>query len=335
MKKEIGSEFNRIPLCNGLGFKFPIPGEFVFSGRTAIETVLKEIPKAKKALLPSYCCYSMIRPFIDRGIEVSFYPVNYRDGLQTELNIDDDIDVIFWCNYFGFYNDMPDLSDFVHNGGLIIEDITHSLLSDISYNKQSNFLVASVRKWEPILCGGYCATKDGILHYVPKSIPPDEYVSQKRLAMEIKTEYLRTPDEDKKKYFLSMFNDCNHWLGENYSNLAIDEWSKEYILSVDIEEQKSIRKRNARVLYDGLKNYVSFLFTEEDMDCPLFVPILVANRNKVRSSLIENQIYCPIHWPKVEGCISNIYDGELSLICDQRYNEADMERIIYVLRTIL
>ena len=68
------------------------------------------------------------------------------------------------------------------------------------------------------------------------------------------------------------------------------------------------------------------------MDCPIFVPILTTNREAIRKKLIENEIYCPIHWPKPnDKCESNLYELELSLICDQRYNEADMQRIVDVI----
>ena len=97
-----------------------------------------------------------------------------------------------------------------------------------------------------------------------------------------------------------------------------------------------IRRKNAKILHDGLKRHqdISFLFNVEQMDCPIFVPIIVKNgkRDYFRKILIENKIYCPIHWPKPNAtCNSNIYDSELSLICDQRYNEFDMKRIIEIL----
>ncbi len=60
MVREIGSEFHRMPFESGHGLILPAPGSLVFSGRTAIETVLKEIPEARKAALPSYCCDRMI-----------------------------------------------------------------------------------------------------------------------------------------------------------------------------------------------------------------------------------------------------------------------------------
>ena len=331
MTREIGSEFHKLEFGKGHGLPFPVKGCLVFSGRTAIETVLKELPHAKKAVLPSYCCDSMIEPFRRAGIIIEFYPVRYEDGLQIDAQIPQDADILLWCNYFGYHTPMPDLLDFKKRGGLVIEDITHSLLSSSPYNSQSDYLVASIRKWEPINCGGYCAAVNGDLKHTPTLMPPSNFVDNKTSAMNMKTEYLNDLDEQKKQQFLAMFGESNHWLAENYLELAIDPWSEEYLTHVDAKEQKRIRRSNAHVLYEGIKNKVQFLFSEEDMDCPLFVPVVIPNRNEVRKILTENRIYCPVHWPKREGCCSNLYDLELSLICDQRYNEDDMRRIVSVI----
>lgn len=331
MMKEIGSEFHRMKPDDGHGFDLPVPGFFVFSGRTAIETVLKGIPEAKKALLPSYCCDSMIKPFCDAGISVCFYPVNYHNGLMIEVDLLEEIDIFFWCNYFGFNVPMPNLSNF---HGVIIEDITHSLLSTTPYHTQSNFIIASLRKWEPIICGGYCAAIGDTILTAPMNNPPDEFVRIKALAMELKKQYLDDYDEEKKTKYLSFFQQSNHWLAENYSGLAIDPWSRSFFTTVDLAKQKETRRKNAKALYHGLQE-ARFLFNEEDMECPLFVPILLPNREEVRNQLIAKQIYCPVHWPQPYDCDSNIYKQELSLICDQRYNEEDMKRIVSVLKPLL
>lgn len=335
MIREIGSEFHKLPIESGHGLVLSQQGCFVFSGRTAIETVLKELPYAKKAVLPSYCCDSMIEPFRKKGIVVDFYPVEYKDGLMIDIQIPNNTDIFLWCNYFGFRTPMPDMSEFRNHGGVIIEDITHSLLSIQPYNNQSDYVVASIRKWEPINCGGYCAAIKGKLNYIPTITPPEEFVRNKSSAMEIKREYLNHFDKQRKEQFLSMFGDSNQWLAENYSKLAIDSRSKFFLEHIDTKKQKQIRCNNAHVLYEGLNNKVQFLFPEEDMECPLFVPIVISNRNEIRRMLIENNIYCPIHWNKPKGCHSNLYELELSLVCDQRYDENDMKRIVSVLSELL
>ena len=332
MIQEIGSEFHRMPFEYGSGLKLPVEGDLVFSGRTAIETVLKEIPNARKALLPSYCCDSMIQPFQNAGIEVDFYSVYYDAGLKITVGALANIDVFLWCNYFGFDVPMPDLSDF---GGVVIEDITHSLLSDKPYHTQSQYLIASLRKWEPINCGGYCASVNGELRNSPTEIPPESFIDTRTLAMKMKKDYLSGSTKEDKSKFLSLYVECNHWLAENYSELSIDQWSQTYLSTVDVEKQKNMRRNNARVLYKILKDKVQFLFAEADMDCPLFVPILLKNRDEVRRQLTNNQIYCPVHWPKPSGCESNLYKQELSLVCDQRYTEEDMKRVASVLTSLI
>ncbi len=321
MTREIGSEFHKMPVESGRGLTYPRQGSLVFSGRTAIEAVLKKIPSARSVLVPSYCCESMIVPFNAAGIEVKHYAVNWNGKL--EINIEDSADILLWCNYFGYQNDMPDFD------GVVIEDITHSFLSEKQFHEKSDYLVASLRKWEPIYCGGYCSVETS------GGKPSEKFIEGKSAAMDLKAEYLCDLDEGKKPRFLQMFNESNQWLADNYSELSIDSWSREYLNHVDVEEQRRNRRQNAHALHESLKGKVQFLFSEEDMDSPLFVPVLLENRDKVRKHLTENKIYCPVHWPKPDGAESNIYDMELSLICDQRYGLNDMERIVSVLLEVI
>ena len=74
-----------------------------------------------------------------------------------------------------------------------------------------------------------------------------------------------------------------------------------------------------------------------DSDTPIFLPIFMETKERdgLRKHLIEMGIYCPVHWPKPEGCESNIYDLELSLICDQRYGIEDMKRIVSVIKEVI
>ena len=323
MTFEIGSEFASMDSDFDSGLLFPKDGSFVFSGRTAFEAVLIHEPNIKTALLPSYCCESMLVPFKEKGICIKYYDVSINDKLN--IAITDSADALVWCDYFGFHNDMPEFD------GIVIEDITHSLLSVKQVHERSDYLVASIRKWEPILCGGYASVNTDF----PK--PPEEFLKKKHYAMELKKDYLETLNRDLKETYLGLFQESNEWLANHYSGLSIDDYSLNYIKHIDVEKQRYIRRRNASVLYDGLGESVQFMFPEDAMDCPLFVPIILHdNRDFVRQHLIDNDIYCPVHWPHPNAnCKSNLYDIELSLICDQRYNETDMERIVSVVKEAL
>ena len=67
---------------------------------------------------------------------------------------------------------------------------------------------------------------------------------------------------------------------------------------------------------------------------PVFLPN--AERNELKKILIENNIYCPNHWkiPKQieNNTQKNIYNIELSLICDQRYDNIDIESYINAIK---
>lgn len=337
---EIGSEFSYTN--TGMKEMLRISKEIhdyslTFSGRTAIETILKNEPHIKKVLIPSYCCDAIIEPFKKVGIEIDFYDVNYVDELKINVKIKSDIDAILWCNYFGFEVYMPNFNEFINRGGIVIEDITHSLLSKKIYHHQSKYLIGSIRKWVPVLSGAVCVALNSELKEKPTAYPSNEYLIKKKEAMVLKQRYLCGDKNVCKDDFLSKFSECNNWLANNYSCLQLDNESRKILNHTDWKANCEKRYHNAKILYDGLEtcNNVTPLFDISKMDCPLFLPIIVKKekRQLLRKRLIENEVYCPIHWPKPnDKCKSNLYDIELSLICDQRYNEEDMQRIVHVIQ---
>lgn len=342
LMKEIGSEFCDCSIDKGkktTALEWLMHGQdwaYTFSGRTAIEVVLADIKHIKKILFPSYCCQSMMEPFCKKGIEIQFYDVYASSGINIEISIPDDCEAVLWCNYFGFNVEFPEekFKEFKSRGGIIIEDITHSLFSEEKYHYVSDYTIASLRKWGALLSGGFCSKKTGEFTTKPYIQPSTEFTLIKKQAMRKKVEYLYGLTEDKNS-FLDLYKKANDWVTRHYSFLQIDDISKENITCWDIAKIQNQRKQNAVVLYEKLKNAkkVTPLFNEDQMGCPLFFPIIVKeNREVLRNELIKNQIYCPVHWPKPKAeCDSNLYNLELSLICDQRYSEKDMGRMVDVI----
>lgn len=345
--REIGSEFSCVFSQPEAAVQLPdwLPLQhshaFVFSGRTAIETVLSDIGDgAKTALLPSYCCASMIEPFLAAGIRVDFYRVDMANGtLYVDIPNLESYHIFLWCNYFGFRHAFPEarLEDFQQKGGVVVEDITHSLLSRQQFHHQSDYLVASLRKWGPLLSGGFCCKKAGFLSYVPTEKPAADFLSVKQKAMEQKEAYLKKKIPAQKELFLHDFAESNHWLGQHYSGLAMDDLSLRLLGFWDAEKMRQQRIQNAKRIYSAILSSASVapLFDEGYMDCPLFVPILVQPdaRSALRQALTEQEIYCPIHWPQPNtDCQSSLYSTELSLICDQRYSIEDMDRMTQIMQ---
>src|SRR5699024_2694708 len=147
----------------------------------------------KRVYMPSYCCNSMLQPFLNQHkLEILFYQVDVKDGkLCYEIEFDNDVDLFFALNYFGIDESIdPFIERFKQMGAVIIEDITHRLLSNHSHNKHSDYLVASLRKWFAIPTGGLLVAKDGFISLRPDK-DSSELVSKQIEGMKLKTRYLR------------------------------------------------------------------------------------------------------------------------------------------------
>lgn len=310
----------------------------LMSGRTAIDYALDIINKKrqiKNVYFPSYCCQSMLDPFLERNIDIDFYNVDFQEGnFIYSIDCNRSCDMFFAMNYFGYNCNNMDyyIEKFKKHGAIIIEDSTHSWLSKRKYNKNSDFIVASLRKWFPIISGGILINRSKKFNF-KKNIELKEnylYNEFKGKAMKMKNNYINKKENIKKEIFLEEYAKANEVLKKDYKRYKIDKKSDEILKKLDIDDIYTRRKNNAKVIYDFLRHqekieYIKGINFEED--CPIFVPIFLKNKDErdgLKNKLIENQIYCPNHWniPDVVkyNIQNNIYNRELSLICDQRYN---------------
>lgn len=324
--REIGSEFWDVPICNEGNTLFGNNTSWFLSGRTALRGIIKEI-KSKRELrtvsIPSWCCDSMILPFIDSGIEVGFYPVYYDGGIVQDSSAVD-TDAVLVMDYFGYTG----RNHFSGYEGIIIRDVTHSIFSAV-YN-DADYYFGSLRKWAGFWTGGYAW---GIK---PVEKTDKKYVLLRKAAMKAKKEYISGIFNNKD--YLRIFNEAEEYLDSCGSVATAHSRDVELAYKLDIEAIRIQRKRNEKVLLEQLKDIAIFPIIRKT-DCPMFFPIYVANgkRNELRNYLIERDIYCPVHWPvskyhELTNQTKGIYENELSLVCDHRYTEDDMARIIKMIK---
>ena len=340
--REIGSEFwktdEMLPVVTEAPWDF-WPGESAFyaCGRTALSVILRDALSSRpyrKAYLPSYCCETMIEPFLRCGLSVEFYPVRCRAGrLYADIDASHECDIILLMEYFGFATEQPRQLP----GALVIRDMTHSLLKRDPSLLEADYLFASVRKWDAI-AGAAVACKTG--GKLPAAGAPNgAFVEKRRRAYEMKADYLAGRSTDKQGY-LDLFAEAEDVLDTDYEGYGADEESVKRAGCL----MSCIRQRqaNARVLMEGLRDlpHVKTMFdTLGEGSVPLFVPILVSDglRDDLRRALIAADVYCPNHWPlsdmhEISQEDREIYKKEISLICDQRYDEEDMRRQLEVIR---
>ena len=140
MNFEIGSEFWDIDCLNENSL-FPPETQWFISGRSALKAIISE-NNFKVVAIPDWCCDSMIKPIVDAGIKVLFYPALHNKG-----HIPAEADCALVMDYFG-YTGHSDVRSFE---GTVIRDITHSLLS-ADYN-DADYYFGSLRTWSGFYTG--------------------------------------------------------------------------------------------------------------------------------------------------------------------------------------
>lgn len=328
------ADYNKwLPICDD--------SALTFSGRGAITTALEDIlcsRRITRIYMPSYCCESMLQPFWANGIEIEYYEVTFENGeFHYKFEFNKKAELALVMSYFGFSTYMAhDLIEHLSNKGIcVIEDITHSLFNKYPSSEKSDYIVASLRKWFPIPTGGWVGKKDGNIVHKPY-ICGDNYVNGKIDGMKEKCDYLNGIVKDKNNYlrlqgeFESLLDKINH-------TLSIDKVSREILLSLDIADIAKKRRSNASILYSKIQEIDDKRITlpkfNSKEDVPLFLPVFLKNadRDSLRACLLNKDIYCPVHWPDLPDTIGIINKRELSLICDQRYDCIDMDKIVDVI----
>lgn len=329
MKKrlEIGSEFWDIPLSKNENTLFPSDTLWYLSGRSALRSIIADILRkksAKKAALPAWCCDSMILPFIEAGIEPVFYPVYVENGCFTQdLSYACGCDILLIMEYFGYAGTVSGQGF----PGIVIRDVTHSVFT--TQYADADYYFGSLRKWAGFKTGGYA------FGYESSPLPPNlVYAEMRQSAMHAKALYISGQTESKD--YLSMYSEAENYL-KNSCVAGAELSDIQAAMHLDIEYIRDRRRKNAAVLLEAFSDLAIYHKTNEE-ECPLFVPVLIPNgkRNEIRQHMINHEIYLPVHWPlskyhTIDGKSMAIYENELSLVCDQRYSEDDMERMVSIL----
>ncbi len=350
MKKEIGGNFCEELLKSNQKLQDSKRILCLDSGRSAIRYLLDVLEdKIERVMLPQYVCESVLIPFIEKGYQITYYPVDRRLQLLREdfeqLLETESPQLVLVQSYFGFdtlCKDRAFLKELSRQGIIIVEDITHSLLSDC-WQSCADYMVGSLRKWCAIPDGGILIKttdkEDGFkLLQQEENI---EFLSLRLAAQEEKRKFLggiEDPLSDKNT-FISLFDKSENILNMQNRYYTMSKYTRERITSVDWRRIACRRKENYQVLGEALKdiNGIKIIFSHvPDNTVPLYFPVFMDKnkRDLFRSSMRKNNVLLPVIWPVSSFLINflteevkTIYDEILAIPCDQRYTEQDMRFI--------
>ena len=334
---ELGSEYNlelnqlNTASRNLFDFLKDYQCEFFNSGRSAI----KQIPfrRDRKILLPEFICESVSLCFPMEQVEY------YRITEDLQINLEDlynrinpDVGTIFVAHYFGAVQDAKVLKQIRTIADehfiLVIEDTTQSLFS--KHESIGDYMVASVRKWMPIPMGGVLYTQKN------NPLPSTEELQKcedntRAYGMILKNLFLKNALDCNREY-RRIFIECEEKLDESDEIVLMSDFARFIVSCIDIEQMIQVRKKNYKKLLAELgKLGIKPVNVLSESDCPFVLTIRVANRNELRTYLMEKNIYCAVHWPfdrihrEQRKMAERNSETLISLPVDQRYGNDEMQ----------
>lgn len=301
------------------------------SGRAALYQILKYLKKQQgiaRILLPDYLCDTILVPIKRLKLSYEFFSLNEKLELNPAVfyKVYKKGSVVLLINYFG----LQDLSEQVacirnlDKEAIIIEDDVQAYYEFKKPLGDVDFKYTSLRKTFAIPDGGLVKTKCQL----PVIEKPNTFGQYKAAAAIMKS-------MKEGNFVDSVFLDISRIGGskiDDEMDCGMSLISERLYASIDEENVKNCRQANARYMVERLsEKRIQLLLPVAEDKVPLFIPIVLDNRDEVRKAMFQNEIFCPVHWPH-EGMPvkkgKEMAIHELSLIVDQRYNESDMYQIV-------
>lgn len=312
-------------------------GFFYSSGRAALYHIFLYIKnKLGKTVvyLPDYLCESIVESARLAGFNIRFYPV--LSDLLPDIGYLKKCDhlgeaAVLLINYYGgirLENIITDLKVF-YDSACVIKDNVQAYFA-MSAESGADFSFTSFRKQFSLPDGAWVKSKYSDLQVVSGE---NTFVRYKLAGGILKS--LRGCRGITDETYLSFFRQGEELINQNL-NAAMSDISAHILSKLNVLEVASVRIRNAAYLVKKLKEIdISPLIYFDQGQVPLFVPVYLQNRDDIRNSLFRENIFCPVHWPCTQTSLKKGVEmarHELSLVIDQRYDCADMDRIIRVLK---
>lgn len=305
---------------------------FMMSGRCGIYRCLQDIcqyDQKKVAYVPIYTCETVLAPYEKAGYRLKFYELDENLHSVFDEAALDEISVLSLCGYYGFCSyDHAFIRACKDRGIVILEDVTHSLLSSDGIDPLCDYAAGSFRKWMGVSCGGFAMKRAGKF-----SVP----------TLPVNPRHLELRDKAIGQGSGDIFWEGELLLREMFDSYAGDQRSEFILRHADLAGISAKRRENYGTILRELPAHPSGFRPVFPTLTPEAVPshftVYADQRDKFRRFLDERGIHSTVYWPvgplvdlTGHDTARYIYDHIVSLPCDQRYSVDDMVRVAQVLR---
>lgn len=337
--KVIGGEFE-IDVQQHYQMRNAVPEGVVTyaSGRSSLYNILaflKEKSGIKSVLFPDYLCESVYQMAEKNQMGVEFY------ALDEQLNPDfgdvenkyDATKAVLLINYFGLKDckTMVEQLRGIHSEMVVILDNVQAPYEMLN-ETDADYTFSSFRKAFPVADGSWVISKNNTLTQYDRV---NEFAQYKIAASYLKV--IRDQHLFNDEVYLDLFHKGEVKIDDDY-HTDMSQLSKDILANMEWNRWAILRKRNSETIIEGLKDLgICPIIPLEENAVPLFIPICLENRDRVRKAMFSNNIFLPVHWP-VEADFKDrlkrgfdLAEHELSIIVDQRYSISDMKRILSII----
>lgn len=292
------------------------------TGRNAFEYILL-VKNISKVYVPYYMCDVMLEAAKKHEISIDFYRIDNKFELLEEIEIAD-TEKLLYVNYFGLKeNYIANLVKKIGSEKLILDN-TQSFFSKPLPGVDT---IYSPRKYFGVSDGAYLITNrsSGERYEYDSSI--------KRVG------HLIGRIESGASCYYDSFKQNDKSL-QNQDIKYMSKFTKAILQTIDYDNVKLVRKRNFLYLHSLIAEHNELCIDIKGINGPMVYPFLI-NDSKLKSKLIQNNIYIATYWPEVLDKVSkqsveaSLVNKLLPLPVDQRYNFADMQKVVSVINEVL
>ena len=295
---------------------------------------LTDIISPSHIWMPSYLCGVMVEAGSRNRTPVRFYEVDYDLKIPAFdwLDMVKPRDIVVLIDYFGFPCDRECARLAIEKGAFVLEDACQALLSKRE-SRISDFVLYSPRKFLGIPDGGILAASNDLdSRSLALTDPPAEWWMKAFSASMLRREF-DLCGGGRQWFRLFQEAEAEGPVRPYAMSRLSDTLLRHYFDYAGIARR---RVTNYRHLLEMLATVALFPYLPEGV-VPLGFPIRIKDRDRVRHALFDHAIYPPVHWD-IEALVPAEFKGShllaseiMTLPCDQRYDDDDMERMAAVI----
>lgn len=347
-------------------FPFNAPGGWAFSGRVALYHGVTRLglPPQSTILVPAYHEGIELDALVAAGYRVRHYRVDQElriDLADVERRLDHSVTALYVIHYFGLPQPLSVLRDFCDARGLrLIEDCALALFSRTNgtwLGSVGDLAIFSIYKTLPVPHGGYLvAPRTGALSELRSPPLMSTFVQTLDLAHHTLEASGWSGVERAASRAAGFVRRLLRWNRQTTVSsggprwdprqvaYGASRWTQQLMRLTNRDRVVARRRANYARLAVRLRGHVSIPFPDlAPGTCPLLLPILVPNRDRVQEALEQRGVQSGKYWPHSHSTCPPDLAAEvapwreqcLELPIHQELNDADIDRVADAVITVL